>query len=80
MIIVSGPDEQDVAEYLYRVCNVPLLCEKNLANVAAVLSLADYFINTDSGIGHLASCFNVRMLTIFGPGDEKQTALLAVYR
>lgn len=74
IIIVSGPDELDVAEYLRDKCQVPLLYEKELAKVAAVLSVTDYFINTDSGIGHLASCFNVKMLTIFGPGDERQTA------
>jgi len=74
ILIVSGPDELDVAEYLCKQSMLPLLYEKSLANVAAILSQANFFINTDSGIGHLASCFDIPMLTIFGPGDERQTA------
>jgi len=42
--------------------------------VAAVISRLHFFINTDSGLGHIASCFGIKGLTIFGPANELQTA------
>ncbi|MDY0152635.1 MAG: glycosyltransferase family 9 protein, partial [Candidatus Cloacimonas sp.] len=74
IIVIAGPDELDVGEYISAKTGALLLTEKSLAHVAALISQCSFFINTDSGIGHIASCFRVLSLTIFGPGDEKQTA------
>jgi len=74
IIVIAGPDEVDVGERLAEVEGVHLLSKTSLANVAAFISRCQAFLNTDSGLGHIASCFQIPSLTIFGPGDEAQTA------
>ena len=74
IIVIAGPDEVDVGERLAEVEGVHLLSKTSLANVAAFISRCQAFLNTDSGLGHIASCFQITSLTIFGPGDEAQTA------
>lgn len=73
-VVIAGPDEEDVGQYLTKVEGVHLLERSPLANVAAFISLCQAFVNTDSGLGHIASCFQIPTLTIFGPGNEAQTA------
>ena len=74
VLVIAGPDELDVGEYISKKSDCKLLSKASLCNVAAVIARCDYFINTDSSLGHIASCFRVKSLTIFGPGDEAQTA------
>lgn len=74
VVVIAGPDEEDVGEYLAGVEGVHLLERTSLANVAAFIARCQAFVNTDSGLGHIASCFRIPSLTIFGPGDEAQTA------
>ncbi|MCB5278312.1 MAG: glycosyltransferase family 9 protein [Candidatus Cloacimonetes bacterium] len=74
ILVIAGPDELDVGEYISDKSASKLLSKTPLTNVAAVIAQCDFFINTDSGLGHIASCFRVKSLTIFGPGDEAQTA------
>lgn len=72
--VIAGPDEQEEGHYIKQILHLPVLENVSLDTVAACLSQSDILINTDSGIGHIASCFEKRIYTIFGPGDEKQTA------
>jgi len=74
IIIIGGPDELEEAEFISKATASLLLSNEALDNVAAVIARLNYFINPDSGLGHVASCFNIKTLTIFGPGDERQTA------
>ena len=74
VVVIAGPDEEDVGEYLAGVEGVHLLQRTSLANVAAFIARCQAFVNTDSGLGHIASCFQIPSLTIFGPGNEAQTA------
>ena len=74
ILVIAGPDELDVGEYISEKSASKLLSKTPLSNVAAVIARCNFFINTDSGLGHIASCFRVKSLTIFGPGNEAQTA------
>jgi heptosyltransferase-2 len=78
IVVIGGPDEKDEAEYISHKTNSLLLMDEPLDNVASIISHCSLFINTDSGLGHVASCFDIKTLTIFGPGDEKQTAPFSV--
>jgi heptosyltransferase II len=77
-IIIGGPDELEEAQYISRLTASTLLTHQPLGNVAAVIARCNFFINTDSGLGHVASCFDRKSLTIFGPGDERQTAPFSI--
>ncbi|MBM4403463.1 MAG: glycosyltransferase family 9 protein [Candidatus Cloacimonetes bacterium] len=72
--IIAGPDEKEEGNMISRSTGSPLLTDVSLDIVAATLQQSHLLINTDSGIGHIASCFHLRTYTIFGPGDERQTA------
>ena len=74
ILIIAGPDEIDVGKAIQIKTNTIILSNAALANVAAVISSLYFFINTDSGLGHIASCFGINSLTIFGPANEAQTA------
>lgn len=73
-VVIAGPDEEEEGRYLSKIEGVQVLERTSLGNVAAFISRCQAFVNTDSGLGHIASCFQIPSLTIFGPGDEKQTA------
>jgi len=74
VLIIAGPDELEVGKEIQARTNTLLLLNAPLANVAAVISRLHFFLNTDSGLGHIASCFGIKGLTIFGPANELQTA------
>lgn len=74
LVVIAGPDEEEEGRYLSKIEGVQVLERSSLGNVAAFISRCQAFVNTDSGLGHIASCFQIPSLTIFGPGDENQTA------
>ena len=74
VLIIAGPDELEVGKAIQARTNTLILQNALLENVAAVISRLHFFINTDSGLGHIASCFGIKGLTIFGPANELQTA------
>lgn len=65
ILIFIGPDEKDVGKEIKN--NIPniILIENNLQSVSAIISKLDLMITNDSGLGHIASCFNINILTIF---------------
>ncbi|BFU78251.1 lipopolysaccharide heptosyltransferase II [Arcobacter sp. 15-2] len=63
--IFIGPDEKQVGQDLKKVVENIELIENSLANTAALISKMNLFITNDSGLGHIASCFDVDILTIF---------------
>ncbi len=72
--VISGPDEMDVSQRISREAEIPLVSGLKLGQVAALLSRSDHLLNSDSGLGHIASCFTTRIYTIFGPADERVTS------
>lgn len=78
IIVFLGPDEIEEGEYLKNklknVENVIFLKEKDLGNVAIIISKCSYFFNSDSGLGHIAGCFDLKKtFTIFGPANPFET-------
>ncbi len=71
LYVISGPDEMDVSQRIHRETEIPLVSGIGLSEVAALLSRSAYLLNSDSGLGHIASCFDTRIYTIFGPADER---------
>lgn len=70
-IIFSGPDEKDESKELAKNTNSELILNKPIDEVAFLISQCNIFINTDSGLGHIASCFdNIEIFTIFGPAKN----------
>jgi heptosyltransferase-2 len=72
-IIVLGQENE--AELLAQIKRfspdhvVPLPGNMDLREVAALLERSDLFIGNDSGMMHLASMVNTRVVGIFGPGS-----------
>ncbi|AZV47317.1 hypothetical protein C3L23_08540 [Nautilia sp. PV-1] len=70
-IIFSGPDEQNESQEVAEMTNSKLLLNLPFNRLAKEISVCDVFINTDSGLGHIASCFeNIEIFTIFGPAKD----------
>lgn len=63
--IFIGPDEKQVGQDLKKVFTNIELIENTLDNTAALISKMNLFITNDSGLGHIASCFDIDILTIF---------------
>ncbi len=76
-LLIAGPDEEEEGDLISSSIRLPYLKQVALSKVAAVISKCSIMINTDSGLGHIASCFGLEIYTIFGPGDERQTAAFA---
>ncbi|MBP7116908.1 MAG: glycosyltransferase family 9 protein [Candidatus Cloacimonetes bacterium] len=72
--VIAGPDELEEGRALSRRLSAPILSGVSLDVVYETLKISSMIINTDSGIGHIASCHHLPSFVIFGPGDERQTA------
>ncbi len=68
--IISGKDELEVSRYISEKTRTKLIEDKFLHEIAYFMSNCDVMINTDSGLGHIASCFDMKIFTIFGPAKE----------
>jgi ADP-heptose:LPS heptosyltransferase len=73
VILFTGGDEKaaayNIAEPLrgrITVCEEP-----DILRVASIIKRCRLFVNTDSGLGHLAVAVGVRTVTIFGPANPK---------
>ena len=69
-IIFAGPGEIEESIYIAEKTNSSIVKNKNLKEVAKMISECDIFINTDSGLGHIAGCFDLEIFTIFGPAKD----------
>lgn len=72
--VIAGPDELEEGTQLAKCIDAPCLSGVSLDTVSEALKRSKMLINTDSGIGHIASCHQLPSFVIFGPGDERQTA------
>ena len=77
IIIFIGPDEIEIGEYLQNNIqseNIFFCKDKDLSNIAAVISKCSYFFNNDSGLGHIAGSFSLKIVvTIIGPALATMT-------
>ncbi|MFN2453757.1 MAG: lipopolysaccharide heptosyltransferase II [Pyrinomonadaceae bacterium] len=76
VVLVGAPDEasvsQDVAARMHRQ-PVILTGHTSLAQLVAVLSLADLLVTNDTGPAHIAAALERPTLVIFGPTDPTTT-------
>ncbi|RWZ88332.1 MAG: lipopolysaccharide heptosyltransferase family protein [Hydrotalea sp. AMD] len=81
-IIVGTKEDYDIAasdiannkEYIFNLCG-----KTSLRNVAALMENARIVIGVDTGTQHIASCFDVPLITIFGPAKPQQTRPITPY-
>lgn len=77
LLLFAGPDETAEGDYLERNAPVLRVTGMNIAATAALIAKCAFFFNTDSGLGHIASCFDAHIFTVFGPADPTLTAPLS---
>lgn len=73
--IILGPDEDELLTYfecLKKHNRFKTHINLPLPKLLDVIRSYNIFLNTDSGLGHLASALGVKTVTIFGPGDPTQ--------
>ncbi len=76
VLLIGSPEELDVSqEVSRRMRNKPIVMtgKTSLAQVAAVLSLADLLVTNDTGPAHIASALGRPTLVIFGPTNPLTT-------
>jgi heptosyltransferase-2 len=76
VLLIGSPDELDVSlEVEKRMRQRPFMLtgKTDLAQAAAILSLADILITNDTGPAHIAAALNRPTLVIFGPTDPRTT-------
>jgi hypothetical protein len=72
-LILAGPADGDVVARLcaHLTQPPPVLANRPLLLVAAILRQARAFLGNDSGLAHLAGLLDVPTLALFGPTDPK---------
>lgn len=75
VLVFCGPDEKEAAEALVSgAARRHLLFEGGtLGRTAALIARCSLFVNTDSGLGHLAAAVGVPTVTLFGPANPAMT-------
>lgn len=76
VVLIGSPDELEVSrEVEGQMHHRPFMLtgKTDLAQVVAVLSLADVLITNDTGPAHIAAALNRPTLAIFGPTDPRTT-------
>ena len=53
--------------------NFSLYSGRSLAETVEIINGHEFFINTDSGLGHIAGALGKKTVTIFGPADPKKS-------
>jgi heptosyltransferase-2 len=74
LILFIGPDEVALGQEIASQTGIKVADNCSMFQTAALLSKCQYFLNSDSGLGHVASCFDAELFIIFGPANEKITA------
>ncbi len=72
VLIFSGPDEKQETQSIYdqsKNKNVFLLQDLSLKRTASIIAHCDIFINTDSGLGHIATAKKVETIALLGPAQ-----------
>jgi heptosyltransferase-2 len=74
--VILGPGEEDLAKFFTRLNSnddFKLYNGRNLTEAVEIINGHEVFINTDSGLGHIAGALGKKTVTIFGPADPKKS-------
>ncbi len=74
VIILAGKDELELSQKICHESGAILVTNFDLLHIAAFINLGLVFLNSDSGLGHIASVCDTETISLFGPGDERKTA------
>jgi ADP-heptose:LPS heptosyltransferase len=79
-MLLEGPaDREPVAQVVAAMTvGLPVIRERDLSAVAALLSHADLYIGNDSGMTHLAAALSVSTIACFGPTSPRRWAPLGL--
>jgi len=78
VLLVEGPDEQGVAQEILNAREGDALCAAapkvlrltgSLGTAAAVMSRAEFYVGSDSGLAHLAAAVGTPAVTLVAPAD-----------
>ncbi len=76
-LLFAGPEEITWVEKIYKAVKSThknfIVIEKDINNVAAIISYCRVFLSTDSGLGHIAVAKGVPTYAIFGPAQSGRT-------
>ncbi|MEM5782688.1 MAG: glycosyltransferase family 9 protein [Candidatus Aenigmatarchaeota archaeon] len=64
---ILGPAEKDLSSFIDPEFRV--FCVYNLEDCCKIITNYSFFLNSDSGLGHLAAALNRYVFTIFGPAN-----------
>ncbi|MCH8029891.1 MAG: glycosyltransferase family 9 protein [Candidatus Dadabacteria bacterium] len=67
--LIGPVEEESAAAIEYAFPFSPVVKERSLMSVAAVLEMCDLYFGCDTGISHIASAVGTPVITLFGPTD-----------
>jgi len=73
--VILGPEESELLRefsILESNSNFTIYQNLTLLDTTKIIANHEIFLNSDSGLGHLAAALGRRTVTIFGPGDPIQ--------
>lgn len=76
LFLVGAASEADVADEIKKAVSFPMLDltgQTNIAEAAAILSMADLLVSNDMGLAHVAPAVGTRTAVIFGPTNPVTT-------
>ncbi len=79
VLIIVGPQERKEGETIRGAVPEALLVQSDLQSVAALISKIGLMITNDSGLGHIASCFDTPTLTIFSKKSHADVRKIEPY-
>ena len=75
IILLGSQDDMNTCQHISESLVLPhrnLAGKTGLLQAAAILEQAQFFVGSDSGLGHLAAASGTATLTVFGPGDPER--------
>lgn len=73
-LLVEGPSDGEAVALVQRALTTaaPVIRDRELSTVAAVLSHADLYLGHDSGVTHLAAALSIPTIACFGPTEPRR--------
>jgi heptosyltransferase-2 len=71
VLLFAGNDEYTAVRKIKELSkhNPVIVANPDILQIAAIISRLNIFINTDSGLGHIAAALNIPSITIFGSAN-----------
>lgn len=69
ILAFKGPEERDLDYRALQEAGCHIVEGKSLLEVAGIVARCGLMVGNDSGLGHVAACMGLPVVTIFGPTD-----------